>query len=243
MHYGLTASLALELVQISNTWIEKVAIRSNGDLLMTAIGEGKVYSSSPNTTPAAYNPIFNIEGVNALSGIAEVGRDVFAVTGGVFEGMYENNTMSLLLLKFDGHNLSISTVFQKSKYGPVNGILALPRYKHIILAADAERGQILRIDTNTGHVGVAIKDKALTPIPGGLFPISVNGINVFDGYLYFTNTAHQSFNWVKIDGVGNKLGNFEVLSKLEMVPLMPRMTLPWIDMETLSGGQIVEVKL
>ncbi|PNP74760.1 hypothetical protein FNYG_11897 [Fusarium nygamai] len=105
MHYALTASLvafigagafyysspqpkALELVQISNIWMENVAIRSNRDLLLTTIGEGKVYSFSPHARPAASNHIFNIEGVNALSGIAEVGQDVFAVTGGVFEGMY-----------------------------------------------------------------------------------------------------------------------------------------------------------
>ncbi|KAF4500343.1 hypothetical protein FAGAP_3493 [Fusarium agapanthi] len=182
---------------------------------MTTIGEGKVYSFSPNATPAAPDPVFTIEGVNALSGIAEVGQDVFAVTGGVFDGMHQNNTMNLSLLKFDGRDVSISTVFQKSKYGPVNGILALPRHKHIILAADAERGEIMRIDTTTGHVGVAIKDQALAPVPGGPFPVGVNGIKILNGYLYFTNTAHQSFNRLKIDDMGNKLGDFEVLSKLE----------------------------
>ncbi|KAF4417994.1 hypothetical protein FACUT_11927 [Fusarium acutatum] len=213
MHYALTAGLiafiaagafyysssqpkALELVQISNTCIENVVIRSNGDLLMTTIGEGKVYSFSPNATPAASNPIYKIEEVNALSGIAEVGQDVFAVTGGVFEGMYQSNTMNLSLLKFDGHNVSISTVFQKSKYGPVNSTLALMRHKQIILTADAERGEVLRLDTTTGHVGVAIKDKALAPVPGGPFPVG-------------------SFNRVKIDDMGNKLANFEVLAKLE----------------------------
>ncbi|KAF5533405.1 hypothetical protein FPHYL_13617 [Fusarium phyllophilum] len=100
--------------------------------------------------------------------------------------------------KFDGHNVSISTVFEKFKYGPVNGILVPPRYKHIILAADAERGQILRIDTTTRHAAVAIKDKALAPVPGGPFPV-----------------AHQSFNRVKVDDIGNKHGDFEVLAKLE----------------------------
>ncbi|KAG7418152.1 hypothetical protein Forpe1208_v004189 [Fusarium oxysporum f. sp. rapae] len=147
--------------------------------------------------------------------------------------------MNLSLLKFDGDKVSISTVFQKSKYGPVNGILALPRHKHIILAADAERGEILRIDTTTGHVEVAIKDKALAPVPGGPFPVGVNGIKIFNDYLYFTNTAHQSFNRVKIDDMGNKLGDFEVLPSLKRAPLMPRMTLPWIDMETrmlFTGG-------
>ncbi|TXC08013.1 hypothetical protein FocTR4_00003702 [Fusarium oxysporum f. sp. cubense] len=214
MRYALTASLiafisagafyysslqpkALELVQIPHTWIENVAIRSNGDLLMTTIGEGKVYSFSPNSTPAEPRAIFKVEGVNALSGIAE------------------NDTMNLSLLKFDGDKVSVSTVFQKSKYGPVNGILALPRHRHIILAADAERGEILRIDTTTGHVEVAIKDKALAPVSGGPFPVGVNGIKIFNDYLYFTNTAHQSFNRVKIDDMGNKLGDFEVLAKLE----------------------------
>ncbi|KAF5626000.1 hypothetical protein F52700_8715 [Fusarium sp. NRRL 52700] len=112
---------ALELVHMSNTWIENVAISSNGDLLMTTIGEGKVYSFSLNATPAAPNPIFKNEGVNAISGVVEVGQVVLAVTGGVFEGMYRNNTMNLSLLKFDDHNVSISTVFQKSKYGSVDG--------------------------------------------------------------------------------------------------------------------------
>ncbi|KAF5718144.1 hypothetical protein FMUND_5436 [Fusarium mundagurra] len=197
MQYALTASVmsfivagafyysspqpkALEPVQISNTWIENAAIRSSGVLLMTKTGEGKVYSFSPNATPAASNAHFKIDGVNALSGIAEVGQDVFAVTGGVFQGMYQNNTMNFSLVKFDGHNISISTVVQKSKYGPVNGILALPRHKHLILAADSERGQILIIDTTTEHVGVAIKDNSLTPVPGGHFPVGVNGIKIFN---------------------------------------------------------------
>ncbi|KAL9572700.1 hypothetical protein ACKAV7_003099 [Fusarium commune] len=137
-YYSSTQPKALELVQIQNTWIENVAIRSNGDFLMTTIGEGKV--------PVATHPIFKIEGVNALSGIV---------------------------------------------------------------------GEILRIDTTTGHVEVAIKDKALAPVPGGPFPVGVNGIKIFNDYLYFTNTAHQSFNRVKIDDIGNKLGDFEVLAKLE----------------------------
>ncbi|KAF5989332.1 hypothetical protein FBULB1_1075 [Fusarium bulbicola] len=127
----------------------------------------KVYSFSPNATPAAPGPVFRIEGVNALSGIAEVGQDAFVVTGGVFDRMYQNNAMNLSLLKFNGRDISISTVFQKSKCGPVNGILAIPRHKHIILTADTERGEILRIDTTIGHVGVAIKCQALAPVHGG----------------------------------------------------------------------------
>ncbi|KAF5534757.1 hypothetical protein FMEXI_11166 [Fusarium mexicanum] len=184
MRYALTASL--------------IAVIS-AEAFYYSSPEPKVYSFSPNATPAAPGPVFKIEGVNALSGIAEVGQDVFAVTGGVFNGMYQNNTMNLSLLKFDGRDISIPTVSQKSKYRPVNGILALLRHKHIILAADAEGVEIL----------------TLALVHGGPFPVGVNRIEILNGYLYFTNTTRQSFNRLKIDDMGSKLGNFEVLTKLE----------------------------
>ncbi|KAF9779129.1 hypothetical protein IL306_002357 [Fusarium sp. DS 682] len=214
-HYTPSQIKVHELVQLPNTWIENVAIRSNGDLLMTTIGEGKVYSFTPNGSSPKPRAIAKIDGVNALSGIVEVGEDIFAVTGGFFEGMYQNDTMNLSLLNFHGENFSVSTVFQKSNYGPVNGIVSLPGHKHIILAADAERGEILRIDTTTGNVEVAIKHEALAPVPGGPFPVGVNGIKIFNNYLYFTNTAHQSLNRVEVDDMGSRLGHFEIVAKLE----------------------------
>ncbi|KAF5608493.1 uncharacterized protein FSUBG_4711 [Fusarium subglutinans] len=145
--------------------------------------------------------------------------------------------MNLSLLKFDGCNISIPTVFQKSKV------------------------EILSIDTTTGHVGVAIKGQALAPVHGGPFPVGVNRIKILNGYLYFTNTAHQSFNRLNIDDMGNKLGNFEVLTKLEKgYPYAPDdvtmdrhgnanegKTLYVVTSGqnnlAVSGGQVVEVKL
>ncbi|KAM0194329.1 hypothetical protein ACHAPI_007090 [Fusarium lateritium] len=205
-----------EIVQLPNVWIENVALRSNGDLLLTAFTENKIYALNTAQSPPKPHAVVEINGVNALSGIAEVGQDVFAVTGGVFEGgSYLNNTMSLSLLKFSGNGVSVQNVFEKSKYGPVNGIVVLPHHRHIILAADSARGEILRIDTTTGHIEVAIKDDQLAAIAGGPFPAGVNGIKIFKNYLYFTNSARQSFGRVKIDKMGNKIGDIQTIAKLE----------------------------
>jgi hypothetical protein len=204
-----------EIVQLPNVWIENVARRSNGDLLLSTIGEGKIYTFNAAEQPPKPHVVVTIDGVNALSGIVEVGQDVFAVTGGVFEGNYLNNTMNLSLLKFSGSDVSVQTVFEKSKYGPVNGIVALPHHKHIILAANSERGVVLRIDTTTGHIEVAIKDDQLAPIAGGPFHVGVNGLKIFKNYLYFTNTARQALGRVKIDNMGNRIGDIQTIAKLE----------------------------
>ncbi|KAJ4012281.1 hypothetical protein NW752_007954 [Fusarium irregulare] len=119
--------------------------------------------------------------------------------------------MSLSLVQFVGNETSIRNVFEKSKYGPVNGITALPDHKHIILGADSVRGEILRIDTTTGHIDVAIKHDQLAPIPNGPFGMGVNGIKILGDYLYFTNSARQSFGRVKIDKLGNPIGKIKVI--------------------------------
>ncbi|KAM0248715.1 hypothetical protein ACHAP5_003205 [Fusarium lateritium] len=205
-----------ELVQLPNVWIENVALRSNGDLLLTAFTENKIYTLNTSQTPPKPHAVVEIDGVNALSGIAEVGHDLFAVAGGVFEaGSYRDNTTNLSLVKFSGKDVSVKSVFEKSKHGAINGIVALPHHEHIILAADSARGEVLRIDTTTGHIEVAIKDDQLAAIAGGPFPAGVNGLRIFKNYLYFTNSARQSLGRFKIDKMGNKVGDIQTIAKLE----------------------------
>ncbi|KAF4440780.1 hypothetical protein FACUT_3208 [Fusarium acutatum] len=205
-----------EIVEIPGVRIENVASRSNGDLLLSTMGGSKLYSVNPYKSPSTPEVIAQIEGVNSLFGITEVGDDVFALATGNDTGQqFQNNTMKLSLLKFNDGQLSVDTVFEESKYGPVNGILALPHHKHVILSADSVRGEILRIDTTTGKIRVAIKDEEFTPSADGPYGLGVNGIKIFKNHLYFTNTARQTFGRMKIDKLGNKVGHVEIIYRLE----------------------------
>ncbi|KAF5597696.1 hypothetical protein FPANT_4012 [Fusarium pseudoanthophilum] len=205
-----------EIVRIPGVRIENVASRSNGDLLLTTMGEGKLYSVNPYKSPVKPEVIAQIEGVNSLFGITEIGNDVFALAGGNNVGeQFQNNSMKLSLLKFKYGQLSIETVFEESTYGPVNGIVALPHHKHIILGADSVRGEILRIDTTTGRITVAIQDKEFTPSADGLYGLGVNGIKIYKNHLYFTNTDRQTFGRMKIDELGNKAGPVEIIYRIE----------------------------
>ncbi|KAF4457190.1 hypothetical protein F53441_834 [Fusarium austroafricanum] len=205
-----------EIVEIPGVRIENVASRSNGDLLLNTMGESKLYSVNPYKSPSKPEVIAQIEGVNSLFGITEIGDDVFAVAAGNDTGQqFQNNTMKILLLKFRNGKPFVDTVFEESKYGPVNGIVALPYHKHIILGADSVRGEILRMDTTTGKTRVVIKDKELTPSADGPYGLGVNGIKIFKNHLYFTNTARQTFGRMKIDKFGNKVGDVEIIYRLE----------------------------
>ncbi|KAF4493499.1 hypothetical protein FAGAP_10381 [Fusarium agapanthi] len=205
-----------EIVEIPGVRIENVASRSNGDLLLSTMGEAKLYSVNPYKSPFKPEVIAQIEGVNSLFGITEIGNDVFALAAGNDTGQkFQNNSMKLSLLKFNNSQLSVDTVFEESKYGPVNGIVALPYHKHIILGADSVRGEILHIDTTTGKIRVAIQNKELTPSVDGSYGLGVNGIKIYQNHLYFTNTDRQTFGRMKIDKLGNKVGDVEILYRLE----------------------------
>ncbi|KAJ4129853.1 hypothetical protein NW768_006823 [Fusarium equiseti] len=198
-------------------WIENVALRSNGDLLLSTIGAAKVYSVNPNITPSKPEIVTQIHGVNSLFGITQIADDVFAVAGGNFtDFVLYNNTMNLSVLDFKaGDAPAVRTVFETSGYGPINGMTSLPHAKHIILGADSMRGEILRIDTSTGVIQVASKDKELAPSTGAPFPTGVNGLKVLGNYLYFTSTGYQSLNRVKIDKIGNRIVDYEVIYKFK----------------------------
>ncbi|KAM0558034.1 hypothetical protein ACHAPJ_005201 [Fusarium lateritium] len=202
-----------EIVEIPGVWFENVAVRPNGNLVLNTIGDGKVYSLNPSQSPPKPEAIAQIEGVKGLFGIAEVGQDVFAIAGSDFDNGFKNNTLNVSLLKFKDNKPSVHTVLEKSKFGPVNGIVALPKHKSIILGADSVRGEILRIDTRSGNIKVAIKHDQLAPIAGGPFGLGVNGIKILGDYLYFTNSARQSFGRVKIDQLGNQIGKLEIISQ------------------------------
>ncbi|KAM0354383.1 hypothetical protein ACHAPU_001427 [Fusarium lateritium] len=214
-HDAPVQSKVHEVAQVPGLWIENVALRSNGDLLLNTVGDGQLFSFNPAKPSSQPHSIAKIEGVNALFGIAEVGNDVFAIAGASATDKPQNGTMNLSLLNLKGGKPHVRTVFKNSKFGPVNGITALPNHKHIILGADSVRGEVLRMDTSSGHVEVAIADGQLSPIEGGPFGMGVNGIKVFKNYLYFTNSARQTFGRVKIDKLGNKIGEIEIIYKLE----------------------------
>lgn len=70
------------------SWFENVAIRGNGDLLVTMLSpNASVYSLHQPASGPAKVSIINIGDANGLLGIAETSPDVFAISGGTFSSL------------------------------------------------------------------------------------------------------------------------------------------------------------
>ncbi|KAH7177127.1 hypothetical protein EDB81DRAFT_898798 [Dactylonectria macrodidyma] len=207
-----------QLVELPGVWIENLAARSNGNLLLNTFDHGQMYSVDPSRSPPEARVVAKVEGTNALTGIAETSRDVFAIAGGIFDAetsQFQNGSMKIALADFrrsgDGKP-SVRVILEGEEAGIINGMTTLPHHRHIILGASSLTGEILRINTRTGRSEVAFQDAVLAPIPGG-YPIGVNGINIFGNHLYFTITGRQALGRVKIDEFGNKMGNIQVIAR------------------------------
>ncbi|KAJ4310788.1 hypothetical protein N0V84_010796 [Fusarium piperis] len=206
-----------QLIELPNVWIQNIALRSNGNLLLTTFGNGDIYSVNPSIPDA--HVVLKVKDIDALTGIAEVERDLFVVSGGIYDGgtYFEEGSMKILLIDFRGcgeshhGNPSVHPILEGKDAGVINGMTPLPHHQHIVLGAASWTGEIWRINTKTRTSEVIIRDDLLAAIPSGPYPLGVNGLKIFRGYLYFTNTGRQLFGRFKIDEYGNKIGDMEVI--------------------------------
>ena len=95
----------------------------------------------------------------------------------------------------------------------LNGLAAPPGNSHILLSADSIDGRIIRIDTRTKKVSVAIEDEALQPGKDAPLAVGINGLRTSGDFIYFTNSALGTFVRVPIDEQGNETGKIEVIAR------------------------------
>ncbi|KAH9884619.1 hypothetical protein F4778DRAFT_762888 [Xylariomycetidae sp. FL2044] len=211
------------------TFFENIAVRPNGHLLLSSFHEGRMYGLDPNAPGNSSAVVMaQFPNVTALSGIARVGADKYAVTGGVLNQTamtFAPETVRVFTVDFavcdlgGGHGPApvIETVAPISAApGGLNGMTALPALPHIVLSADSIQGAVYRTDTNTGQVDVAFQDDLLAATdPSSPIPLGVNGIHISGGYLYWTNSQAIRFGRVPITQWGDRAGPMEILAELQ----------------------------
>ncbi|KEY64693.1 hypothetical protein S7711_02892 [Stachybotrys chartarum IBT 7711] len=210
-----------QLYELPNVFIENIAVRANGDLLLPTFDQGRIYTANPSNETSPPEVLTQVDGSTALLGIVEVSTDVFVISGGIFDPdlfAMEPGSMRLTLLKFNNcgntsHSTpAVQTVAEVPDAGVLNGITALPSKKHVILGADSTSGNIWRVDTLTGHADIAFYDEELAVGPSGAFNLGVNGLKARGNYLYFTNTSKNRYGRVQIDEDGNKIAEAEIIA-------------------------------
>ena len=203
------------------TWIENIAVRPSGELLVTHFEKPQVDQFNPFEPNAKPEAVHTFTGHLATIGIAEIATDSFAVIVGnvtLTDGSTPGS-WSIWNVDFDQEDdiaAKIKEITAVPEATFPNGLCSIPSPKIPLnlLYGDIREGVVNFVDTTTGETSVAI-NKTLTnaasdPIFGRT---GVNGIHVIDSTLYFVNSAKSIFASIPIHADGTPAGSPNVIQR------------------------------
>lgn len=174
-----------------NTFLENIAIAKDGTAFITSYLDGRVLRMMPG---GEVTPWAQVEG--KLAGIA-----VRSDGGLLLSGWTKEEKAALFEVDAKG-KARLLTLIEGGMFP--NGITAWKDGQFFV--ADSYRGAIYLVDGKTGQCRVWMEDEKLrresaeNPTPG------LNGLKVFGGNLYASNTARQQLLRIAIDRQGQPAG-------------------------------------
>ena len=190
----------------NETWVENLAVRANGKILVTLVTTPEVWEVDPFASTAEL--IYHFPDALSVTGIQEWAPDNFAVNVGNFSiekdeaiaGSYSvwNIDMCETGSKHRDHaRVKKITDIPQAKF--LNGMTNLPASPSTLLLADSG-GFVWRMNARTGTYSIAIDNRALKPNESVALKLGVNGIHVRPSEpdsLYFS-TSFSPIVWGRI---------------------------------------------
>src|ERR1043166_6755456 len=152
------------------TILENIAIAPSGDLFVTAIDTGTIFQVSPSGSSRVFG---DVQG--DLLGLAFDTDGTLVAAGGFSKNVYRFSP--------DG---TPSLVVNIPEAGDLNGVARL--CPGTFLVADDAAATVWEVNVNTGTALAWLTGGLLAPPPNGL-PIGANGVKVFRGAVYISNTG------------------------------------------------------
>jgi hypothetical protein len=208
----------------NKTFVENLHMLRNGKLLLSTMDapySGDLLILNPFKTPPEFKSLASLPGCDGLTGIAHLGGNRYAATGGIhLPFMFQEGTMGLHVVEVDEDHETGRVIesIPVPDTNMLNGMDSIPASPHIVLSVDSIGGRMFRINTLTKEVDIAFTHSALGPTDNGV-PLGANGLKIKGDYLYFTNSAAGTFARIMIDEEGNKLSCVETLGVLDDVSM------------------------
>ncbi|KAJ8060443.1 hypothetical protein OCU04_010769 [Sclerotinia nivalis] len=204
------------------SWAENLAIRSNGNLLVSRFDTPEVLLVSHTN---AFEPItistFNATTYKGCLGISETTKDVFyVITSAQVDDSFVKTSGVNSIWKIDMNTFAqtngiitspatVTKLVDITSADFLNGMTTLDEEN--ILVGDIYNGWVYKICVTTGAYEILINDPRMKYPAGASANLGVNGIKISGSYLYWTNTAIGTLNRIKIKSDGRPVGSSEVV--------------------------------
>ncbi|MCJ1468532.1 hypothetical protein MMC07_007161 [Pseudocyphellaria aurata] len=208
------------------TWLENIAIRTNGKILTTALSSPEIFQVD-NYGVKPVKLVHTFGNFTSCTGIAKLGRDVFYVIA----GNVNITTMSTVrgswsVYKVDvRHHHPHTTKPKPAKVKLVanfpdsialNGITVLSKWNKWLLVSDSGAGVIYRLEAKTGKIVKVIDNQTLMKPGSSLYGNGLKGMRIFDGnQLYFTNTHQNILGRMMIDEDGTSTDSATIVADID----------------------------
>ena len=206
-----------------NGFIENIAARADGTLLLTSISQPVLFSFDPHASTPVPQVLCRFPDASGCLGIAETAPDVYAVIAGSLLPMAAvPGTLAVwsVDLRSISKSRSEKPIIRKisvlAEADKLNGMTALgPAAPGVVLIADSGLGAVWRLDTRSGEYRIAVKHDAMAPRANTFPPLGINGLRPSpDGRtLYFTNSAQGFLARVPLTPAGDADGDVEIVSR------------------------------
>ena len=200
------------------TWVENLAVRSNGQILATIATAPELYQVDPTST----NPpilVHTFPNATGLWGIVETTPDIFYVLAGQGSPFApaDPGTFSVWLVNlhtsgfhFFPHHDVVPSVISKVADIPhgilCNGMAVLSYDPDVLLIADSLAGVVWKLDVDSGHVTTAIQNPDMNAFKNAAGSVGINGLKLHGGKLYWTDTDLEILISIPIYSNGSAAG-------------------------------------
>ncbi|CAG8910151.1 unnamed protein product [Penicillium egyptiacum] len=205
---GLHAHPLHQVYQFPNaTWVENIAVRPNGNLLVTLVNTPELWEIDPSepSEPSRAHFIHHFSDAEMATGIAELTPDVYAVIA-------SNHVWKIDLSR--GKDRVRTTLISRIPHGSLNGMTVLNREAGLLAIADCQLGLVWRLDTNTGDYSVMLQDDTMAANTDVGPLLGINGVRMLHDYVYYVNTPLRLYCRVRVDRLsGHAVGPYEIISR------------------------------
>lgn len=194
----------------NGTWIENIAVRQNGALLVTLATAPELWEISPLNSTARL--VHRFPNATYTTGITPLAPDIYAICAGSAIWHLDLTDKTSTNSSTTSATPSASPIATIPHAPLLNGLLALPNSTRL-LASDSTAGVVWAVDVATGDAAVVLADAATMAPPANVTnAIGVNGIRYLAGYVYYASTTKRLFCRVPVDAAsGVAVGGFEVV--------------------------------